>query len=231
MSVNLIGLSGYAGSGKTTTAEIIQYVTAWPNSANKTGENSRSLNSFKMDVGMGLLPDWEIKGFSFKLKQIASILTGIPAWKFEDSEFKKTILSEEWSYDKALHRDDMLQMNKYWETVLMSVREFLQVLGTDAIRDQLHPNAWVNALFADYNEECKWVIGDCRFPNEAKVIKKRGGIIVRVQKGENVELNRELHSSETSLDNWEFDYILDNSGSVDDLIVEVKKMLKHYEVV
>ena len=32
---------------------------------------------------------WEIKKFAGKLKQIASLLTGIPIEKFEDQEFKK----------------------------------------------------------------------------------------------------------------------------------------------
>jgi hypothetical protein len=32
----------------------------------------------------------------------------------------------------------------------MSVRELLQKLGTEAMRDGLHTNVWVNALFSDY---------------------------------------------------------------------------------
>lgn len=33
---------------------------------------------------------------------------------------------------------------------MMTVREFLQRLGTEAIRDWLHQDAWVNALMSDY---------------------------------------------------------------------------------
>jgi hypothetical protein len=35
---------------------------------------------------------------------------------------------------------------------LLTPRELLQIIGTDCIRDRVHPNAWVNALFADYKE-------------------------------------------------------------------------------
>jgi dephospho-CoA kinase len=67
---NLIGISGKIGSGKDTVAAIIQE----------------------------LYPQYEVKKFAGKLKDIASILTGIPVEKFEDQEFKKTDLGKEWSY-------------------------------------------------------------------------------------------------------------------------------------
>jgi hypothetical protein len=70
-----------------------------------------------------------VKKFAGKLKQIASLLTGIPVEKFEDQEFKKLDMNPEWG---------------------MTYREFLQNLGTEAMRDGLHTNVWVNALFADY---------------------------------------------------------------------------------
>src|SRR5690606_31884897 len=46
--------------------------------------------------GVGYAPEWEIKKFAEKLKQVASILLNIPVEKFEDQEFKNTTLSEEW---------------------------------------------------------------------------------------------------------------------------------------
>jgi hypothetical protein len=75
-------------------------------------------------------PEFEIKKFAGKLKKIASLLTGVDVEKFEDQEFKK------------------LQMNPEWG---MTYREFLQKLGTDAMRDNLHENVWVNALFSKYS--------------------------------------------------------------------------------
>lgn len=256
----IIGINGYIGSGKDTVGSIIQYLTEYPNSKNQTDGKNRSYNSYVMDVGMGHEPSWEIKKFAEKLKQIASMLTGIPREKFEDQEFKKTYLPVEWNYDKPLDRDTMLQEHKHWETVQMTVREFLQKLGTEAIRDGLHTNAWVNALFADYTLQDyvyhgeangqpvypNWIVTDTRFPNEAKAIEERGGIIIRVnrfaddrfQKLDLGELGTKyavdkssLHPSETSLDNWEFDHVIDNNGTIEELIEKVRAMLIKFKII
>ena len=73
--------------------------------------------------------DWEIKKFAGKLKVIAEILSGVPKINFEDQEFKKQDMGPEWG---------------------MTYRDLLQKLGTEAMRNGLHENVWVNALFADY---------------------------------------------------------------------------------
>lgn len=242
--MNLIGLSGYMGAGKDTVGQMIQYLTTYPNSLNKTDGKNRSFNSFVMDVGMGSEPEWEIKKFAAKLKKVASILTGIPVHKFEDQEFKKTKLGKEWGYKQKIPRVSLEQENIYYEDVEMTVRSFLQKLGVEAIRDGLHPNTWENALFADYlcthdgdlTEDYyypKWVITDCRFPNEAKAIKDRGGIVVRIERdyGSDVLTDTQLHPSETALDDWKFDYTIDNIDGINELIVETRKMLKHYEII
>jgi len=89
----IIGISGYSGSGKDTVGRIIQYLHC----------------DFQEDVAVELAihPDndwlleeqsgWEIKKWAGKLKQVASLLTGIPIEKFEDQEFKKTVLGPEWT--------------------------------------------------------------------------------------------------------------------------------------
>jgi hypothetical protein len=64
----LIGISGKINSGKDTVGEIIKKLCL-------TNEG----------------PEFEIKKFAGKLKQIASLLTGIDVEKFEDQEFKKNI--------------------------------------------------------------------------------------------------------------------------------------------
>ncbi len=82
-----------------------------------------------------------------------------------------------------------------------------------------------------------WIITDTRFPNELQAVKDKGGISIRV--------NRHLkfpslfeepaddehkpkpveHPSETALDNAEFDYIIDNSGTIEELIEKVREIL------
>src|SRR5688572_19212409 len=100
MSINLIGISGYMEGGKTTVARAIQYITE------KLGRKSENFRYFLRDVEkLGYQPEWELKGFSHKLKEIASLLTGIPAYKFEDQEFKKSFLGDEWNYMYSHHID------------------------------------------------------------------------------------------------------------------------------
>lgn len=191
---NLIGISGKIGSGKDTAAEIIQHLTN--------------------PMGLDMFP-YEVKKFAGKLKIIASILTGIPVEKFEDQEFKKQYLGEDWNY----------QIDKFNPIQKMTVRELLQKLGTEAMREGLHTNVWVNALFADYNENSNWLVTDTRFANEAEAIKKLGGVVLRIERS-TCQLG--THASETALDDYTFDYVIHNNGSKEDLQEELVKFLDWY---
>jgi len=104
----------------------------------------------------------------------------------------------------------------------------LQKIGTDALRDNLHQDVWVNALMVDYNPTLNWVITDTRFPNEAEAIKKAGGIIIRIERPGVKPVNP--HPSETSLENWKFDHVINNDGSLTDLTKKIKKVLKENKI-
>jgi hypothetical protein len=141
-------------------------------------------------------------------------------------------------------------MNPEWG---MTYREFLQRLGTEAMRDGLHTNVWVNALFADYKpysvrgssyeeHESNWIITDMRFPNEMEAVELREGITIRVERQAieqglklsaitTVKLNETMqeiinvHPSETALDGAEFDYTIENNGTLDELVEKVREIL------
>jgi len=188
----IIGINGYAGSGKDTVGEFIKQLQPTER--------------------------WRIKKFAGKLKEVASIILGIPTLMFEDQEFKMKELPHMWS-DHGIP---------------MTVRDFLQRLGTDALREGLHPNTWVNALMTDYGGTYdidtdstiypNWIITDCRFPNEAHAIKNAGGIIIRVNRPGIHAINS--HPSEVALDHWVYDYVIDNDDSLSQLQKEVEKVLK-----
>lgn len=208
---NLIGISGRAGSGKDTVGAIIQYLTA-------TDTSSKALGFIKLgyDIKGHHNSKFEVKKFAGKLKTVASLLSGANIEDFEDQEFKKGRMTADWG---------------------MTYREFLQKLGTEAMRDGLHENVWVNALFADYKATVKewdeygndrvieypsWIITDMRFPNEMEAIEERGGITIRVNRpGADVG----THPSETALDDAEFHYTINNHGTLEELIEGVKKIL------
>ena len=283
----LIGISGKMGSGKNLVCTIIQGLTA----AKKHNIENPSFEWIKKYYINSI---WEQKAFAGKLKQTASLLTGIPVEKFEDQEFKNTELPEEWwKYEVSWHEHAKVDgvYNTYEEaceelrnfggssfdekdaitTIKLTPRLLLQIIGTECIRDKVHPNAWVNALFADYKYEIhrsevptraagfidqhvypNWIITDMRFPNELEAVKSRGGITIRVNRTlpcgdvqfngtqeeweELVKKNKEQsakfnHPSETALDNAEFDYIIDNSGTIEDLIHTVSLILKKEKII
>jgi len=190
----IISISGKIGSGKDTVATI--WNDLYP------------------------MQQWEIKKWAGKLKDVASIVTGIPKEKFEDQDFKHTNLGLEWAtWYPNIDRPE-----------IMTVRDLLQKLGTEAMRDGLHKNVWVNALLADYTpyktyngngDEIyrypNWLISDTRFPNELLSVREKGGLIIKVVRDNTTNHGAE-HISETALDDvtgW--DFIIENNGSLEDL--------------
>ena len=86
-----------------------------------------------------------------------------------------------------------------------------------------------------------WIITDVEFPNDAQAIKDRGGIVIRVNRDkfsyqsdlpetaspiEHAERGKELyyHPSEAALDDYEFDAVIDNDGSIEELVEKVKQL-------
>lgn len=212
----IISINGKISSGKDTVGRIIQYLTSEYRDKYDFVEWRDRVENYKSNTHS----PFEIKKFAGKLKQTASLLTGIPVEDFEDQEFKKLPMGIEWE---------------------MTYREFLQKLGTEAMRDGLHTNVWVNALFADYKgpkmseyNPSNWIITDMRFPNEMEAVKERKGITIRVVRSFNHKMGSKetgtldltpLHPSETALDDAEFDYEIINDGTLEDLIEKVKQIL------
>ena len=237
--MSIIGINGKIGSGKDTVGKIIQWLTKPESDGQYIGFETYD------DATLERNSSFKIKKYAGKLKQMASLLTGIPVEKFEDQQFKKTDLPNEWVY-----------VENGYAARNMTVRDFLQKLGTEAMRDGLHTNVWVNALFADYVprlqfeksfhgmkgavpvEEPNWIITDMRFPNEMEAVVERKGITIRVTspfirfsdgsyraKSKMMgDFNNE-HPSETSLDDAKFDYEIINDAGISELIEKVRQIL------
>ena len=168
------------------------------------------------DIIMQYTPyhDWEVKKFAGKLKDIAEIVSGVPKINFEDQEFKKQDMGPAWG---------------------MTYRDLLQKLGTEAMRNGLHKNVWVNALFSDYKGQQNadgslshpnWLITDTRFPNELEAAKTHNGIVIKVVRESGNTIGT-THTSETALDDYtKCDYVVDNNGSLEDLKTQVLSILE-----
>lgn len=159
--------------------------------------------------------------------------------------------SNEKPFEYMITKNEYFNLTKnqkdYFRLVKLTPRKLLQLLGTECGRQIIHPNIWCNALFADYKAKQEfigktndgheewtddifpnWIITDCRFPNEAKAIKDRGGVVIRVNRDYQNPLMPDTaipeHPSETALDDYEFDYVIENDGSIEDLVEKVKQL-------
>ena len=197
----LIGISGRIHAGKDTVGMIIQLLdTRAHYNLDIALENFHLYDDFSK---------WKIKKFAGKLKIIAGMLTGVPPLRFESQDFKNSTMGPEWDN--------------------MTYRTFLQRLGTEAVRMNLHTNAWVNATMVDYVPGQQWLVTDVRFPNEAQAIKDAGGIVIRVDRGpRELEDAFNLHASETALDDWAVDHVIRNYGTLQQLEREVKLFCEKY---
>ena len=213
---NLIGISGKIRSGKDLLFDVINYIA--------TEDYWTSFEHY-MHEAKPIDVVYDNKKFAYPIKWITAVLIGCDIRQLEDREFKNKELGEEWGG--------------------LTPRKLLQLLGTEAGRQIIHPNIWVNALFADYKYKVNpsygltpehpdylkrympnWIITDVRFPNEVEAIKDRGGIVIRINRDNGTRaIDVNPHLSETALDDYDgFDYVIENDGTVQDLIDKVKSL-------
>lgn len=172
----IIGLSGYARSGKDTVAQFLVENYGYTRVA--FADNIRhmllDLNPY---VGIG------------------------------PSNYNHTALA------------DLVAVNG-WESAKQhpEVRRLLQDLGV-AARNYLGEDVWIKAALNTPTQSDGLVITDVRFINEAKAIKDRGGEIWRVFRPGITAVNG--HISETQMDGYACDRLVDNSGDLKDLSIEI----------
>lgn len=110
-------------------------------------------------------------------------------------------------------------------------RSLLQFVGTDVIRN-INENYWVDFVLdmIYFFSDC-WdyvIIPDTRFPNEVEHLRERGEntIHLRVERTNftsPLTKEQQAHPSETALDNVEPDYLIKNSGGLDELKAEIRR--------
>ena len=148
------------------------------------------------------------------------------------------------------------QVDAWWSEKLgmpnLTPRWVLQYWGTEVCRRSFHDNIWIASLENKLrNTQDNVVISDCRFPNEISAIHRAGGIVVRVTRGpepdwyqDAVVVNRgpdhnlgwstaktrldarHIHASETAWVGTEFDAVLDNNSTIDNLCDQVKNLVQ-----
>lgn len=171
----IIGLSGYARSGKDSVAEILveEYGFIRLAFADKLREAVYALNPTIVAEGIGMVKPLQV----------------VIDWYGWDG-----VKETEWDAE---------------------VRRLLQRMGTEVGRNILGEDIWVEAAGKDLLTKNNYVFTDCRFENEASRVKWWEGQVWRVTRP-GVEPAND-HISEIGLDNWPFDRIVYNDGSLFDL--------------
>lgn len=116
-------------------------------------------------------------------------------------------------------------------------REGYQWFGQ--VMRQHKPDIWVRKCFDNIEKENNKyiVISDLRQPNEYEKCQLEGFILVKVECDDELRLKRILekndkfdmknlqHETESHIDNFEYDYIIKNDGSLDELYKQVDEII------
>jgi hypothetical protein len=137
------------------------------------------------------------------------------------------------------------QVDTWWAKRLdmpnVTPRWVLQYWGTEVCRHGFHDEIWVASLENKLRKTTSdVVITDSRFSNEINAVKRAGGTAIRVVRGvdpdwvslckSDFNLFRktysQIHASEYSSVNLEYDYIIDNNHSMDHLYSTINDLLQ-----
>jgi hypothetical protein len=163
---------------------------------------------------MGLFENVERVSFAEKLKASASASIGITRDQLEALKLRGEIRVVLFNEDGT---EEIIKT--------ISGRQYLQYRGTEGGRDIFGEDIWVeSALDTPVTDGTILVVTDMRFPNEIAGVLERGGIAVKIRR-EEADSKPILHPSEQTLPDDQFDYFLDNNGSLNDLFVNVIDMV------
>ena len=250
-----IGLNGLAGSGKDTVAKMLKTILSkqWESLEEcKTYYFSRYTNPTQSATFPQSLDDIDSPvmciAYADQLKEICSTIFGIPvqrfyqnksnAWicmndKFQYTEIKpqdgNILTAEEYYYDlsEISENNDI----KYW----MSLREILVYIGTYVLQQSINKQVFVNIVRNKIREEQHKnhnlqyiIVTDHRFVHELEYIHENHGITITINRNSVQQLD---NIAEHDLDDEEdYDYIIDNSGSYDELFKTIWDIV-HEDVV
>lgn len=201
----IIGVTGFIGSGKDTIADYLC-----------------TFHGFKR------------MSYAASLKDAVAAVFG---WNREYLE-GSTKASRAWREQKDIWWSERLGMD-------ITPRWVLQYWGTEVCRNGFHKDIWVASVENKLRQtDENIVITDCRFANEIQSIKNVGGYTMRVNRGQPpawydaaVSYNKgdiakisvlesySVHASEYSSVGLDYDFYIDNNGTIDELHKQVQSVI------
>jgi hypothetical protein len=139
--------------------------------------------------------------------------------------------------DQQINGNSKEVRDDFWGT---TPRIIMQTVGTELFRNELAKrmpevghNIWIRSFAKTYESDVNTVIADVRFKNEYEWIKCVGGIVIRVNRPrlgntDGSSVIHDYHESENSLDEFESDYVIENSHCFAHLETEIEKIINIY---
>lgn len=158
---------------------------------------------------LGNATGYEVVSFADKLKDITCVLSGCTREQLEDYDFKENELVPDYLQPYCLNAEKP------------TFRAFLQHFGSEVMRG-VNDNIWIDCTLSNCGKDA--IISDCRFPNEAKAVKARGGIVIKVVRPDVKALDS--HQSETRIDEIAPDYTLYNDTTLENLVAKVDVLVR-----
>ena len=142
--------------------------------------------------------------FADPLYECVSTITGLPVDRLKDRDVKEAVIP--------------------W--LGKSPRQLLQTLGTEWGRGTVHPEIWIRIAMERAGQHQTFsgvVVTDVRFDNEAQAIVDAGGEVWRVARPgwRCLADDAATHPSEAGVSDHLIARIIDNSGSLDDLRLQL----------
>jgi hypothetical protein len=110
-------------------------------------------------------------------------------------------------------------------------RELMQTLGTQWGRGCMDEELWNRCWFGRVADELLMgssvVTDDVRFPNEAKLLRDHGGLLIKVERPDGGSDRFAGHASEGALAATPMDGVLLNDGSLEDLRENALRLVAH----
>lgn len=136
-------------------------------------------------------------------------------------------LPRKWLYGPSKFRAEVIP-GAFKDGVPLTVRQLLIDIGNDFGR-KYQANRWLLNFDHTFNKLVKRhagivVVTDCRFRNEFDHLKNLGFFQLRLLRESNVKIDDVSETSQDSIRDEEYDYVLRNNGTLKDLKLEVSKI-------
>ncbi|MCP4725996.1 MAG: hypothetical protein GY863_13220 [bacterium] len=127
----------------------------------------------------------------------------------------------EWLKEKAFPKNDLpYDADLFYGGMTEKEGTLLQFWGTEFRRKQFDWDYWVDKVKEQIlgNPDMDYLVPDTRFKNEASMVKELGGFVWRINRPGFIAKDRDPnHKSEIDLDDWKFEEIITNDGTIPEL--------------